>query len=129
MDVQEVEQSTLRDRHRAYDYDMLVPQPLWFSDVLVPDEFAFVFADTTKNGIDGYFSGWKNEKSGHSSSRPAPRPIPTRTTLAPDSAPWNNETPWISTMWLPTITGIRNTECNIKVNGLGWYLFERAWTR
>ena len=53
INIQEVDQAALRDRHQKYDYDMLIPQPLWFSDVLVPDEFAFVFADTSKNGIDG----------------------------------------------------------------------------
>ncbi len=130
LDVQEIEQSTLRERHRAYDYDMLVPQPLWFSDVLVPDEFAFVFADTTSNGIDGYFSGWQSEKIWSLVKQAGTAPDPKRAQLWHQiQREWNKETPWISTMWLPTITGVRNTECNVGVNALGWYLFERAWTR
>ena len=126
--VEEVEQSALRDRHRAYEYDMLIPQPLWFSDVLVPDEFAFVFADTTSNGIDGYFSGWKNETIWTLVKQAGTAPDPKRRQLwYRIQRLWNAEVPWLSVMWLPTETAIRRNVCNVGVNALGWYLYERAW--
>jgi peptide/nickel transport system substrate-binding protein len=130
INIQEVDQAALRDRHQKYDYDMLIPQPLWFSDVLVPDEFAFVFADTSKNGIDGYFSGYKNERIWKLVQAAGAAPDPQRGRLwATVQRLWNNEVPWVSLMWLPTETGIRSSVCNVKVNALGWYLFERAWAR
>ena len=129
IDIQEVDQATLRDRHQKYDYDMLIPQPLWFSDVLVPDEFAFVFADTTKNGIDGYFSGWKNAQIWKLVQQAGAAQDPQRGRVwAKIQRLWNVQAPWISMMWLPTETAIRSNVCNVKVNALGWYLYERAWS-
>lgn len=126
--LQPIDQATLKSKLHAEDYDMMVQQDLWSSDILAPDEFAFVFADTTKNGIDGYFSGFQNQQIWALVQKAGTATEAQRAALWPQIQKlWLTEMPWMSVMWLPTVTGIRSNVCNVPVNALGWYEFESSW--
>ena len=40
---------------------------------------------------------------------------------------WLKDMPWMSIMWLPTVSGIRSNVCDVPVNALGWYQFQDTW--
>ena len=86
IDIQEVDQAALGIDIEKYDYEHAHPAATVVLRSLVPDEFAFVFADTSKNGIDGYFSGYKNERIWNSCRPQAQHPIRSGAVSGPRSA-------------------------------------------
>jgi ABC-type transport system substrate-binding protein len=108
---------------------MMVQQDLWSSDILAPDEFAFVFADPTKKtGLDGYFNGFKDLAIWKLVQEAGAGNEAQRTKLWPQIQKlWLTDMPWMSIMWLPTVSGIRSTVCDVPVNALGWYQFQDSW--
>jgi peptide/nickel transport system substrate-binding protein len=128
IELEEVDQSAIADRFFNGDYDLSMPFVQWTSDVIVPDEFAVLFADNTETGLDGFFSGWDNPTIWNMIQEAVVASPDERETLWPTiQEAMVADSPWLNILWLPGVTGIRDDVCDVGVNKLGVYRFERAW--
>jgi peptide/nickel transport system substrate-binding protein len=128
VELEEVDQSAVADRFFNFDYELTMPFAQWTSDVVVPDEFAFLFTDLSETGLEGFFSGWANQEIWDKVQVAGSASEADREELWPEIQQlWVDDMPWLVIHWLPSATAVRDTVCGVQLSKLGVYRFEHTW--
>lgn len=124
----ELDQGTVTDRFYQGEYDMTFPYAQFTSDVIVPDEYAYLLNDPN-NGLHGFFSWWHDEsiwkqvqKFGTSTSEER------RAELWPQiQQAMLEKSPVINVLDLPFVNAHHKDVCGTVVDALGSDHLEYTW--
>ena len=99
------------------------------SDIPLPDEYAQFLSDPTSSGIDGFFTGWKDQKIWTMVQK-----FTSTTSNASRAQQWPKiqealmkQQPGINVMDLPILTAHANNFCGADVNILGVDQLQNTW--
>ena len=128
LELLEQDQATVSDRYYQGDYDVTFPYAQFTSDVVVPDEYAYLLNDPA-NELFGFFSWWhddavwqKVQKFGTTTSEAE------RAELWPQIQQQMLEiSPVINVMNLPFLSAHATTVCGADVDALGSDHLENFW--
>jgi peptide/nickel transport system substrate-binding protein len=128
LELLEQDQATVSDRYYQGDYDLTFPYAQFTSDVVVPDEYAYLLNDPT-NELYGFFSWWhddaiwqKVQKFGTTTNEQE------RVELWPQIQQEMLEiSPVINVMNLPFLNAHAKTVCGADVDALGSDHLENFW--
>ena len=128
LELLEQDQATVSDRYYQGDYDLTFPYAQFTSDVVVPDEYAYLLNDPA-NELFGFFSWWhddavwqKVQKFGTTTSESE------RAELWPQIQQEMLEiSPVINVMNLPFLNAHAKSVCGAEVDALGSDHLENFW--
>ncbi|MDQ0323424.1 peptide/nickel transport system substrate-binding protein [Pararhizobium capsulatum DSM 1112] len=128
LELVEQDQATVSDRYYQGDYDLTFPYAQFTSDVVIPDEYAYLLNDPS-NGLNGFFSWWHDDavwqtvqKFGTSTDEKE------RAELWPQiQQQMLDISPVINIMNLPFISAHAQNVCGAKVDALGSDHLENVW--
>jgi peptide/nickel transport system substrate-binding protein len=126
--LDQTDPATATSNWSSMKYDMTFPFASFTSDVTVPDEYADFLADPA-NGLDGFFSGWKDPAiqkmvlkfaaTISESARAAAWPKIQQALMT--------QTPVINVMNLPFVNAHSATTCGTAIDALGSDHLEDTW--
>ena len=119
------DQATLSKDFTGGTYDMIMPYALAVSDVVIPDEFASLYA---LPGTHGFYSWWSDKSIASMVNQLDHGPVSQRATLWPKiQAALQAQQPALNVLDLPFLEGLQTNVCANYLTPIGYESLIDTW--